>query len=740
MRARWGSDAVFYLAVVAVVCFRGACGFIPRAGSEKAAPIQGAGPSAAATSLQRSCEAARWPYSHKYRASEASGVSQRLFMNSGGRDEGTTTPSRSIPMNMGTSTAPMLCGRSERFTVKDIMVEQGSHFGGLLARTIYKAELCDLANTFLVSSRITHVTNGPVPRSMLSSILLIEDITEGGLERVQEEDPSAIIEIIERSLRWFLDSGGRIGRLSVAVPSNMAGVEATLASLGYSESPLFTDEYSSLHAAVVPPSHKAFGCDADKLLLFLTEKAASTEISKKSPVYQTQLQNLIGRLLHDVGRPQESVDYYTRALQLDSKGACIFRNLGSAYQAVGQAQMAFASFQQAVQLAPDDASVYLKLAFFYEDFAKMDWDDAADHAERCYRYYLDNVDPEDTSVLTRLGNLLVREHKSVEAVVVYERVLALDGSLHNVWFNKAHAHIKIGDNSAAIASLRKTLELEPNIAAARHMLRALSEEEADEATTVDEEYVRGLFNDYGNEYDNHVKKLLYSAPRVIRQELAKVYQGRFNIPEDEVNNVPMSPPGEGPGCTVVVPTIKINNTLDILDLGCGTGLAGAWLKDYAHSIVGVDLSENMVDVARKKMIYKELNIMSASSFLQSCAADFDLVVAADMLSYVGELGELFKGVGKVMRRGAHFAFTVEAVSDEQTGKGAIDGNFEASVERGQHRGYKLLRNGRFGYSKSYVDKVLGGLGQVDVLVSRQFSPRMDAGEPVPGYLYVITKK
>ena len=37
----------------------------------------------------------------------------------------------------------------------------------------------------------------------------------------------------------------------------------------------------------------------------------------------------------------------------------------------------------------------------------------------------------------------------------------------------------------------------------------------------------------------------------------------------------------------------MNASLDILDIGCGTGLAGAWLKDYARSLVGVDLSEQV---------------------------------------------------------------------------------------------------------------------------------------------------
>jgi hypothetical protein len=58
---------------------------------------------------------------------------------------------------------------------------------------------------------------------------------------------------------------------------------------------------------------------------------------------------------------------------------------------------------------------------------------------------LDKVDPRDTSILTRLGNLLVKEHKQVEAVDVYKRVLALEDSLSNVWFNLANAQLSIGD-------------------------------------------------------------------------------------------------------------------------------------------------------------------------------------------------------------------------------------------------------------------------------------------------------
>lgn len=63
----------------------------------------------------------------------------------------------------------------------------------------------------------------------------------------------------------------------------------------------------------------------------------------------------------------------------------------------------------------------------------------------CYQYFLDKVDPRDTGVLTRLGNLLVKEHKTVEAVSVYKRILALDSTLSNVWYNLANAQLTCGD-------------------------------------------------------------------------------------------------------------------------------------------------------------------------------------------------------------------------------------------------------------------------------------------------------
>ena len=134
------------------------------------------------------------------------------------------------------------------------------------------------------------------------------------------------------------------------------------------------------------------------------------------------------------------------------------------------------------------------------------------------------------------------------------------------------------------------------------------------------------------------------------------------------------------------------------------------------------------------------------------------MVAVDVLSYIGELEGLFRSVSRVMRPDAHFAFTVEAISkdarqgvnvDEEEARdelvparSQIDPEVEVAAKNGEHRGFQLLRSGRFGYAKAYVDGVLGAMeeGDIEVVLSRQFSPRLDAGNPVPGYLYVVHKK
>ena len=60
--------------------------------------------------------------------------------------------------------------------------------------------------------------------------------------------------------------------------------------------------------------------------------------------------------------------------------------------------------------------------------------------------------------------------------------------------------------------------------------------------------------------------------------------------------------------------------------------------------LGVDISEAMINMAKKKQLYQELAVMPINDYLRDLSREFDLVVAADVLSYIGDLSETMQQV------------------------------------------------------------------------------------------------
>jgi predicted TPR repeat methyltransferase len=132
---------------------------------------------------------------------------------------------------------------------------------------------------------------------------------------------------------------------------------------------------------------------------------------------------------------------------------------------------------------------------------------------------------------------------------------------------------------------------------------------------------------------------------------------------------------------------KPDSGLDVLDLGCGTGLVGDALAEAqaAPRLVGVDLSPAMLAEADKKGRYQALHNADVEAWLAGApAASFGLIVAADVFIYIGELDNLFGHCARVLRTGGRFAFSVET----------CDGD-----------GYRLLPSGRYAQADAYVARL-----------------------------------
>lgn len=102
---------------------------------------------------------------------------------------------------------------------------------------------------------------------------------------------------------------------------------------------------------------------------------------------------------------------------------------------------------------------------------------------------------------------------------------------------------------------------------------------------------------------------------------------------------------------VLAAFVKSNGSLNILDIGCGTGINFWWLKGWGR-VIGLDSSPEAIDYCRNKHAYDTLVLSDASQLdeiprLRS-GQGFDLITAFDVLEHIQDdtavLAEWFTGL------------------------------------------------------------------------------------------------
>lgn len=88
------------------------------------------------------------------------------------------------------------------------------------------------------------------------------------------------------------------------------------------------------------------------------------------------------------------------------------------------------------------------------------------------------------------------------------------------------------------------------------------------------------------------------------------------------------------------------------DIGCGTGRTGAWLKSHGvRAIDGVDITEPMIEMARRRGVYDTLRVADASDTALPSSA-FDLVVSCLVDEHLRDLAPLYRESARLARSGA----------------------------------------------------------------------------------------
>jgi len=391
---------------------------------------------------------------------------------------------------------------------------------------------------------------------------------------------------------------------------------------------------------------------------------------------QAEIHYRLGLVYYHKGEKSAAADSYRRALEIDQFHAEAYYNLGIIHFEQGDYDLAVDCYEQALTARPDDIDTHYNLAVTRT--RQGDLEGALGH----YLQALE-LDPKDPGLHNSLGLIYKQLNKLDKAEACYRRALSLKPDYGYAYTNLAVV-LHIADKiESAIECYAKAIEFGHQPEAADYMLAALSGVDRDSAPR---DYVRTLFDSYAENFDHSLTKLLgYNSPDLLREMAGELLEPGRHFPK-------------------------------MLDLGCGTGLVGNCFRDIADHMIGVDLSSGMLDKAVDKDVYDELHCADILEFLADGDTDFDLVVAADVLIYIGALESFFGAVKRSLNPGGFLLLTVEKHEGE---------------------GDRSLRpSGRYAYANGYIERLAFANG-FTVKTCREVDLRMEKNEWLKGNLFVL---
>lgn len=420
---------------------------------------------------------------------------------------------------------------------------------------------------------------------------------------------------------------------------------------------------------------------------------------------------LLGDVAAQLGDHALAIELFNEATTIENLPE-IHEHKGLSMLSMGDYEGARAAFGAMLRILPNHAPAHVYLARI--DHSEGDEERAKERMQKALL-----SDPKHQEALAYLSDVYLHEGNHEEALTLGRRaiaagphhvehcLLALKALLNagvlaeaeqalrtllkhnpddlNVVIRLASILAPRGKTQEALELVERALKVVPNNEALQHTRAALS---GQTTATMPEDYVARIFDSYSLNFDHHLQGVLgYRTPSFISTALRPL-----------------------------LPVSKAHFTL--LDLGCGTGLMAEAVADITSLRVGVDLAPKMIEKAQSKGLYAETYVDEVVRYMQREVRLYDLVIAADVLVYIGDLRPLFAQAASHVAAGGFFV-----VSTEHADSGDD---------------YQIRTSGRYAHTAAYIHALAATHG---LIVSHEqiCDLRMEAGAMLQGAIYIMQR-
>ena len=275
------------------------------------------------------------------------------------------------------------------------------------------------------------------------------------------------------------------------------------------------------------------------------------------------------------------------------------------------------------------------------------------------------------------------------AYLCQQQATALAPDNADMWYDLGEVAEMLGRRDDARAAYEKYIELKPDDAEIRHILVALRDEPP--PPRMPNEALEQMYAEFSRTFETNLcKELGYKAPEQVR-ETPRSAAGR---------------PGESGGARS----------------GLRDRTGGSAVQAARFAPVGVDISPEMIELARARNLYDRLDVAEITDWLERSLerieGRFELMLCCDCLIYFGDLRQVLLPAAALLCPKGLFAFT---------------------LERGDRYPHRLSDTGRYTHHIDHVREVAAEAKLNVVRLEEQFL-RTEYGSPVTGLFVVLEKE